>query len=301
MIRLNWVLAFMMVKTIAECQSSDISTAPRKGSYLYFGQPAFEDNSFLLEEAMTQEKGIMQYTSNFYFDKLRGENFLYSFNHEIPLGSDRHQISYLLTYYLTNYGETGNKGGGLGDLNVSYHYMVTGKKAWAMVVPGATVIIPTAKNGFGSGGLGGQLSLLVTKRLSHRLVTHYNFGYTYISSADLYISNITGSQELSYERDLQYKNLGASVVWYQSRKFNWFTEYILNFFKDIKTDGSVSSRTQQTLNPGFRFAIDHNRTQIVPGISTPIIFSNGKYDHVGLFFHLSFEMEYLPFTKPKSR
>ena len=170
-----------------------------------------------------------------------------------------------------------------------------------MVVPGVTVIIPTARNGYGSGGLGGQLSLLVTKRLSHKIVTHYNFGYTFISNADLYISNTTGSQELTYERDLQYKNLGASVVWYQSRKFNWLVEYVFNFFKDIKTDGSVSSRNQQTLNPGFRFAIDHNSTQIVPGMSAPIIFSNGKYDHVGLFFYLSFEMEYLPFNKPKTR
>ena len=111
MIRLNWLLAFMMVRTMAICQSSDIIAEPRKGSYLYFPQPAFEDNSFLLEEAMTQEKGIMQYASNFYFDNLQGGNFLYGFNHEIPLGSDRHQISYLLTYYLANYNETGNRVG----------------------------------------------------------------------------------------------------------------------------------------------------------------------------------------------
>ena len=301
MIRLNWLLALMMLSTMVAGQQDNLSSLPRKGSYLYFGQPAFEDNSFLLEEAINQEKRIMQYSSNFYFDNLRGGNFLYSFNHEIPLGSDLNQISYALTYYLQNSSVTGSKGGGLGDLNVSYHRMISDKKAWAMVVPGLTVIIPTGKNGFGSGGLGGQLSLLVTKRLSRKIVTHYNLGYTFVSNADFYISNITGSQVVAYEKDLKHKNLGASVIWYQTRKFNWMLEYVSNFFTDIKTDGSESGRHQLTLNPGFRFAIDHNFTQIVPGISAPIIFSNGKYDHVGLFFYLSFEMEYLPFTKPKSR
>ena len=69
----------------------------------------------------------------------------------------------------------------------------------------------------------------------------------------------------------------------------------------LKSDGSVARSNQLTINPGFRFAIDHKRTQIVPGISAPFIFVDGKFDRGGLFFYLSFEPEYLPFTKPKTR
>lgn len=290
----------LLVCTMAFSQSATIDELPVKGSYLYHGQPAFEDNSFLLEEAINQER-VSQYVSNFYFDNLRGGSFLYSFAHEFPLWSSRHQLSYELLYYLQNSTESINRGGGFGDINVSYHFQASGKKAWAMVVPAMTLIIPTGKSGYGSGGFGGQFNLLVTKSLSRKLVTHYNAGYTFISQADFYQSTITGTPALSFEKDLHYKNLGASLIWYQGRKFNWFIEYISNFLTDIKVDGTSSDRHQLTLNPGLRFAIDHNRIQIVPGVSTPFIFTDGKFNRLGLFFYISFEPEYLPFTLEKHR
>jgi hypothetical protein len=132
-------------------------------------------------------------------------------------------------------------------------------------------------------------------------VTHYNLGYTFISQADRYTSTLTGSKILSFEKDLHYKNVSASIIYYQTRKFNWLLEYASYFLNEIQADGSVSKSNQVTMNPGFRFAIDHNRVQIVPGISAPIIFMNGNFDRTGLFFYLSFEGEYLPFSKAKSR
>jgi hypothetical protein len=170
-----------------------------------------------------------------------------------------------------------------------------------MVTPSVSVIVPTGKNGYGSGGLGGKVELFVTKRLSKAVVTHYNIGYTFISNADLYISSGTGSQVLGYERDIKYKNIGASVIWYPVRKFNFMMEYVSNFLTDITETGAQTMTHQLTLNPGFRFAIDHKHVQIVPGFSAPIIFSDGNYSRTGLFFYLSFEPEYLPFTKMKHR
>jgi hypothetical protein len=293
-------LVLTLLTTVSFSQSNAIDSLPKKGSYLYYHQPAFEDNSFFLEEAINQEKGVSQYVSNFYLDNLKGGNFLYSFTHELPLFSERHQLSYSLFYYYQNSPESKVKGGGFGDINVSYHYMLSGKKSWMMVVPAVTLIIPTGRNGYGSGGLGGQFNLLMTKRISRSIVTHYNIGYTFISQADLYVSTLSSVPAVGAERDLQYKNLGASVIWYPTRKFNVMLEYVSNFLKDIKDDGSVVNRHQLTLNPGFRFAIDHNNVQIVPGISVPFIFTNGVYDRMGLFFYLSFEPQYLPFYKAKS-
>jgi hypothetical protein len=142
---------------------------PKKGSYLYYGQPAFEDNSFFLEEAFNQEKGIMQYSSNFYFDNLRGGDFLYTFTHEIPI-TQRHQLNYTLQYHVLNSPATGEKSNGPGDINVSYHYMISGKMDWIMVIPSINIIVPTGKavNGQGVGGAGAQLGVAITKRLSHR-------------------------------------------------------------------------------------------------------------------------------------
>jgi hypothetical protein len=299
MTRWTCALLMMLAGVHASAQTEEIKDIPRKGSYLYYGQPAFEDNSFLLNEAINQEKGIMQYISEFYFDNLKGGNFLYSFTHEIPLGGEKHQLSYTLFYYLQN--ASANRGGGFGDVNLNYSFRATGKKAWAMVVPSITLIIPTGKNGYGSGGVGGQAELRVTKRLSRRLVTHYNFGYTYISSADFYISTVTGSQVVGFERDIQYKNVGAGLTWYPRRKINVFLEYVSNFLTDVTASGSLSETHQLTLNPGLRFAIDHNLLQIVPGLSAPVVFTDGRYARTGLFFYLSLEPQYLPFSKMKHR
>ncbi len=299
--RLPCTLALLLAGIASCAQTPDLKDFPKKGSYLYFNQPAFEDNSFLLNEAFNQEKGVLQYASNFYFDDLRGGNFLYNFTNEIPLGGERHQIGYSLSYYLQNKETSTDGAGGFGDVNVSYQYLLSGKKSWAMVVPSVTLIIPTAKNGYGSGGLGAEADLYVTKRISRRVVTHYNFGYTYISSADLYITTSTGGRAVGYERDLQFKKIAASAIWYPARKFNLMLEYVSNFLTEITPDGSISDSHHITVNPGFRFAIDHNRVQIVPGVSAPIIFTDGKYSQTGLFFYLSFEPEYLPFTKMKGR
>jgi hypothetical protein len=281
------------------CQTSGLDTIPRKGSYLYYGQPAFEDNSFLLKEAINQERGVMQYVTNFYFDNIKTGEFLYSFNQEIPISHLRHQIEYTIFYHVQNTGA----GNGFGDLNIGYRYALSGKKAWAMVVPGFTLILPTGKAaaGTGTGGIGARVNLAVTKRLSRKLVSHYNADFTFISKADRYNSNISGGKVLSFERDLNYSSVGASLIWYQKRKFNWMLENVYYYLSDIKSDGTLTHSNQVTVNPGLRLAIDHRLVQIVPGISAPLIFVDGKYDRAGLFFYLSFEPEYLPFTKSKTR
>ena len=106
---------------------------------------------------------------------------------------------------------------------------------------------------------------------------------------------------VGFERDIQYKNIGASVIWYPRRKFNLFVEYVSNFLTDITTTGSLAHSHQLTVNPGLRFAIDYKFVQIVPGVSAPVIYRYGNYNRTGLFFYLSLEPEYLPFTKMKHR
>ena len=147
-------------------QETDLNKLPKKGSYLYYGQPAFEDNSLLLEEAFTQEKGILQHMLTVQWDHLQHNNIAFSFTQEIPLTNLTNQFSYTINYsHFAPIGNTGYATQGLGDILLSYHRMIMGEKSWIMIVPRFSVIIPTgkSKSGFGAGGWGGQLNIAVSK------------------------------------------------------------------------------------------------------------------------------------------
>ena len=300
----SFLLAVSLVNYEGLCQSGDLSQFPKKGSYLYYGQPAFEDNSFLLEEAFNQPMGVLQNISNFSFNNVGSKNFAYSFTQEIPLTNETHQLSYTLSYNIQKPDNRNIKTNGFGDVYISYRPQIFGKNDWIMLIPRITLILPTGKafDGMGDGGWGGQLNLAATKRLSRKIVTHYNAGVTFISNADKYGQSVlTDERILTYEKNLYHKNAGASAIWYPVRKFNLFLEYVYNLTGEIKDDGRLTSHQLHIVNPGFRFCIDNGRMQIVPGLSMPVNFENGRYDHKGLLVYLSIEPDYLSFSKAKDR
>jgi hypothetical protein len=299
------IIAFILVLffRVAYAQD-DLRELPKKGSYLYYGQPAFEDNSFLLEEAFNQPKGVHQYIANVAFDYLKGGDYdyAYSFSQEIPLTDKTHQLSYTIFYKMLKEGQTNSEASGLGDFHLSYQPMLWGEKKWAMVIPRFTLILPigNAKDGLSSGSIGAQFNLAVTKRLSRKIVTHYNGGYTFVPSAQRYEGSLSGGKILTAEKDIHSQNLGTSIIWYPKRKFNLFLEYVCNFVGSIEADGTLLRSHQSIINPGLRFCIDNGFMQIVPGISMPVNFVDGRYDHSTLFLYLSFEPDYLIFYKSKS-
>jgi hypothetical protein len=277
--------------------AQDADTIPKKGSYLYYGQPSIEDNSMLIEEAFNQEAGIIQHISNFAFS---GGNFGYNYTQEIPLADVKHQFSFGVSYaslkkpenlsqftknYLTN---------GLGDVFLNYRPMIWGKNDWALVIPRFTVIVPTGNSryGLGTGGWGGQFNLAVTKRLNSKITTHYNAGYTLFTQADHYTYEADGTPVLAYEKNIGTKNIGASAIWLAKPKFNLMVEYVAYFGKEMQDDGSTTNLNTSILNPGFRFAIDIGKVQIVPGAGLPINFANGAFDGTGGFIYLSIEPAY---------
>ena len=149
-------------------QEVDLSNVPKKGSYLYYGQPAFEDNSLLLEEAFTQEKRVLQHILNVQWDHLRHNDILFSFSQEIPLSHLTHQFSYTINYsYFAPVANATSPRIGLGDIFLSYYRMITGERSWIMIVPRLSVIVPTGKSkgGFGSGGWGAQCNVALSKRI----------------------------------------------------------------------------------------------------------------------------------------
>jgi len=291
-------LVLALVTTVAiSASAQDADTIPRRGSYLYYGQPAIEDNSMLIEEAFNQESGIIQHISNFVFN---GGNFAYNYTQEIPLADVKHQLSFGVSYasfkkpnnitdashsYISN---------GLGDIFINYRPLLLGKNAWALVIPRFSLIIPTGNSryGLGAGSWGGQFNLAVTKRLGPRITTHYNAGYTIMTKADHYSISTDGQSTLLYEKNMSSTNYGASVIWLVASKFNLMTEYVSVYGRQMEDDGQLTRLNTSVINPGFRMAFDIGKVQIVPGAGLPINFTNGRFESTGGFLYLSIEPAY---------
>jgi hypothetical protein len=287
---MQWPILFIAFSVCCPVHGQAPAMEYKKGSYLYYGELHFEDNSFLLNEAFTQEKGIMQFISTIYHDNLHDKNFSCTFTHEIPLNHHRHQVSYSLRYNFMQPQATSQDNDGWGDTDIGYAYMLSGKEAWIMVVPQLTIIIPTGdpSRDLGYGGLGGRLALTITKRLSRKLVSHYNASYTIVHKADRY-NEISGEKVKAFEKTLHDQDLAGSIIWYPVRKVNIMLEYISSFRSQISTSGTISKIQESVVNPGFRLALDLKTLQIIPGLSVPIAFSNDYQRQTGVFVYLSIE------------
>lgn len=240
---------------------------------------AIEDNSFFIEEAFNQEDGVVQHISNgIYFAKPQRE-FDYSFTQEWPLFSPVHQVSYTIPYTFLESDH------GIGDVMIHYRYQLFYKQHWASVSPRLSAILPTgdADRGLGSGVMGLQFNLPVSKRLSDPLIAHGNVGFTFLP--DVKGQTLSGGE---VKRNLVAYNAGASLIWLTSPHYNFMLEYLTNFNSDIGDNGDVVRSTETILSPGFRYAIDIHSLQVVPGIGFPIRFSD-EGRQVGAFFYLSFE------------
>src|SRR4051812_30671964 len=78
------------------------------------------DNSFLIEEAYNQEKGVIQYINT--FSRTQSGDFAYTFTNEYPVGGQRHQLSYTVQFLRTD------RQLGLGDTFINYRYQLHGMK-----------------------------------------------------------------------------------------------------------------------------------------------------------------------------
>ncbi len=237
---------------------------------------AIEDNSFLIEEAYNQEQGVIQHISSVTYAPSK-QDFLYSFTEEWPLFQQAHQISLTLPYsFLDSIGARG-----LGDAMINYRYQLLSKERWAAIAPRLSLILPSgsAPNGLGLGGPGVQVNVPVRKRLSNHWITHFNAGFT-AQGAKLPDSGI--------RKTLTAYNAGASFIWLASPKYNFLLEYVTNFGSELDEAGGKVRFTDTIFSPGFRYAINRGRLQIVPGIGAPISVRNGE-SRWRLLFYLSFE------------
>jgi hypothetical protein len=235
-----------------------------------------QDNSFLIEEAYNQERGVVQHIST--FERADGGDWAYTFTQEWPLGGIRHQLSYTIPVEKIE-----GFGVGLADIAVNYRYQLAGNpEARTVAAPRFSVLLPTGQEeeGRGAGAVGFQVNFPVTLLLSNAIVTHWNAGATLTPSARSALGETATTHSFHF---------GASLVWLFRPSFNFLLETVLEDARTVIADGRVVDETGWVLNPGIRWAFDlPGDLQIVPGVAYTIGLGEGP-DENALFFYLSLE------------
>ena len=252
------------------------------------GRVHIKDNSFLIEEAYNQEKGVAQHIFNWFptwdhSDDGDVEEFTFLYTIELPIGGETHQFSFTPMVF-EHFSDDPDGGpeveeGGLGDIQLNYRYQLTMDdpcSARPAISPRFSLILPTGDEdrGLGNGEVGYQFNLPISKELDH-FAWHFNAGTTITPNVD--------------DNTLNGYNLGASLIWLKSYDVNFFLEFVTLWDEELDDAGDVDHTTTVLLNPGMRTALfTGEEVQWVVGASIPIGLTEDAPD-IGLFLYMSVE------------
>ncbi len=216
-----------------------------------------QDNSFLVEEAYNQERGVVQHIQVMELD-LASRDWAYAFTEEWPAPDQQHQVAVTVPVSGVG-GDTG-----LGDVTFNYRRELLHSAGGGLVVtPSVSVWLPSgdAMRGFGEGVAGVDVTACVTIAPHPAVVLHTNVGM----SAPLREDATTSL------------GLGQSVIWLAHARLNLLVEVA------AELPGPV------VVSPGLRTAIDfRSGLQIVPGVAAPVSFASGERAW-GALLYVSFE------------
>lgn len=239
-----------------------------------------QDNSFLIEEAYNQERGVVQHIGTFNKAQ-RGGGWLSMFTQEWPVAGQRHQFSYTIPFLRPD--EVTGSRTGIGDVAINYRYQAGRIEGATMAfAPRVSLLLPTGASARsqGVGGPGAQINLPFSAELPASLVLHSNAGATYTPSA----RNAVGDKA-----ETQAFNLGQSVIWLAHPRLNLMLEALWNSTQEVQGPGRTSRTTEVLLSPGIRAAFDFSSgLQVVPGLAFPIGVGKSRGER-SVFFYLSFE------------
>lgn len=218
------------------------------------------DNSFLVEEAFNQERGIVQNILGF---TRQDRAWLLTFTQEWPAPGLRHQLSYTVSAVSLASKRS------FGDVYLNYRFQAMeegpGRPAFA---PRISAIVPTGDRDAGGGGAGLQVNLPFSKQHGD-FYFHWNAGFTWVHRADT---------------DDQFSPAFAGSAIYRLRPMlNLMLESVLATRPDVLT-----------LSPGVRGGWNVAKdAQIILGVAMPITRVDGRTS-TGVFGYFSYE---LPFVK----
>jgi hypothetical protein len=215
------------------------------------GEWRIVDNSFLVEEAFNQERGVFQNILT--WTRVRSGEWTATFTQEWPVPGVRHQLSYTIPFSKV----TGV--GGFDDLFVNYRFqLLEGENGGLAVAPRVSVTLPDgdAAAGHGAGKVGLQLALPASKQLGNFYV-HANAGVTLISDTKNTVI------------------LAGSGIWQTTPMFHVMLE-------------AVATMNQAfTLSPGVRRGWGDEK-QFVIGVAAPVTWRDGS-SRTALLTYFSYE------------
>jgi hypothetical protein len=234
-------------------------------------RPRIEDNSFLVEEAYNQEKGIVQHISTLMPVSPGSRTWLLGFTQEFPVAGQRHQFSYTVPLFLG-----ADPLVGVGDVSLTYRYGLAQGERLA-VSPRLSVLLPTGPwhRDQGSGSPGVQAALPVSVRVQRQLVVHANAGLSVIPLA----RTDDGSR-----RTLDVYSAAAGIVGPVLSPVQALLEVVAVYGSEVSGAGSTSRFSQVVASPGVRMAIEVGAVQVVPGVAMPIFLTGSGRGRTVLFY-----------------
>jgi DtxR family Mn-dependent transcriptional regulator len=229
------------------------------------------DNSFLVEEAFNQERGIVQ---NIFGFTRQGGDWQFSFTQEWPVPAQRHQLSYSLGF------DSAGSDAGFADVFVNYRFQALeegpGRPAFS---PRISMIIPSGREAAGGGQGGLQFNLPFSKQRKD-FYFHWNGGMSWLPRGE--------------RRDLVSPFVAGSAIYRLRPMLNLMLESVVGWDAVEVGSGLIEHAGSLTISPGLRggwnVAPD---TQLILGAAIPITRATGETT-AGVFGYLSYE---LPFRK----
>ncbi|MCC6125901.1 MAG: transporter [Pirellulales bacterium] len=266
-----------------------------------------KDNSFLIEEAYNQEKGIIQHIFNWVpsWDVNRGvrhreSNFL--FTQEWPVFSQKHQFSYSIPIgRMTDQAPGGPiyETEGIGDILLNYRYQLLGGAGQELsIAPRFSLALPSGDEnlGLGTGKLGYQFLVPVSKEYE-RWCFHFNAGI-------LVTPDVTAGADPLLAlpgQTLNGYNLGGSAIYKFMPNCHLMLETLAVWDENLLLEGTRDRNLEWVISPGFRWApYTRNDVQWVLGVAAPIGLNRNAPD-ASLFFYMSFEHPFTIAPQPPER
>jgi DtxR family Mn-dependent transcriptional regulator len=272
------VIAWLILQGCAAAQTSAPPAAERPEPF------AITDNSFFVEEAFNQERGIFQ--NIFGILRMNGR-WNATFTQEWPVESQTHQLSYTLVW-----ADTGPRSG-VGDTLINYRYQALeegpGRPAWS---PRASLILPTGRtsDGLGAGSPGLQVNLPFSKQAGDAYL-HWNAGATWLFRAEAQPDEGAGVAEgMDHRRGLLSPFVAGSVIYRLRPMLHAMLESVVSSDATYTSRG-VSRDTSITLSPGVRMGWNIDRKQIVAGAAVPVVWTSGDAQ-AGIFGYFSYELPF---------
>jgi DtxR family Mn-dependent transcriptional regulator len=236
------------------------------------------DNSFLVEEAFNQERGVFQ---NIFGGVRVNNSWAAAFTQEWPLFSQAHQFSYTVAFL-----DDGDENG-VGDTLLNYRYQVMmegpGRPAFS---PRVSLVLPSGNSarGLGNGSIGLQVNLPFSKQTGN-WYWHGNGGLTWLPGANATFRQ--GDLAVVRRDALTSPFLAGSAIFRLRPMFHVMLESVLSFDQSLREVGTARGRTF-TLSPGFRGGWNIGDKQVIVGVAVPTSWSDTA--STGVFCYFSYEL-----------